>query len=44
LDKVGNLLLGHYAEMELLYARQSYAHNERMFEAKLARIKKGLAY
>ena len=44
MDKIGKALVRHYAEMELIYARESFRHNERRFERKMARIKKGLAY
>ena len=38
--RVGNALMAYYREMELIHARASFAHNERMFERKMARIKK----
>lgn len=44
LDLVGNAMVRMYDELELLQARRSFAMNERMFERRMARIKKGMAY
>ena len=44
MDRISAALRRFSRNMDLISARESFAHNEWMFERKLARIKKGLAY
>jgi len=44
MDRISAALKSFSGSMDLIHARESFAHNEWMFERKLARIKKGMAY